>query len=287
MEMGCASSDVRDGKGNRKLVITGANKGIGYATVERLVSENAQFDIIVTSRNVELGEKAVKELRNKYPNFKNELIYHQLDVDDDKSIDTFVDWYKKTYVKLDVLVNNAGVLHGNPTLENQMKTIKTNFFSVVNLTEKLLPLLTHDGKIVNVSSIVGALSLQGPTLRKALENEDITEKELFEIAHNIIEMTRDYPEGSLVPEPSYSASKALLNAYIRRFLLAKLKDNQQCYSLHPGVVRTDMGIALEDKVTLISPQEGADTSVYLINLPFVKNSEFNGKFFDKCKVVPY
>ena len=291
--MGCASSDIRENNSQepnsvkRNLVITGANKGIGYATVERLVAENAQFDIIATSRNVELGEKAAREIRNKYPNFKNDLIYRQLDVDDEKSVNVFVDWVKNKYGKLDVLVNNAGVLYENPTVDQQIKTIKTNFFSVVTLTEKFLPLLTKDGKIVNVSSIVGSLSWQGPTLRKAIENERITEKQLFNIAHNIIEETKDYPKEALISDPSYPASKALLNTYIRRFLVAKLKDNQQCYSLHPGVVQTDMAAGLEGKIKLITPYEGADTSVYLINLPFVKNSEFNGKFFDNRKVVVY
>jgi len=272
----------------RNIVVTGANKGIGYSIVERLISENTPFDIIATSRDPKLGEKAVAELLNKYPNFKNTLTYHQLDINDEKSIDTFVDWLKNTSGKLDVLLNNAGVAYNNPTDIQKINIVKTNFFSVINLTEKLLPLLTADGKIIMVSSILGTLSFQGPTLRNALENESITEQELYDIANNILENIKDYPEDAFLPEASYPASKALLNTYVRKFLQAKLKDNQQSYSLHPGHVETDLTKGFDSEGNkLITPYQGADTPVYLVNLPFVKNSELNGKFFSDRKIVAY
>ena len=52
---------------HRTILVTGANKGIGYVTVERFLSESTPYDIILTSRDVKLGEKAIETLQAKHP----------------------------------------------------------------------------------------------------------------------------------------------------------------------------------------------------------------------------
>ena len=159
----------------RTILITGANKGIGYATVERFLSEPTPYEIIATSRDVNLGEKAIATLQEKHPKSSSTLAYHQLDVNDDKSVDNLVEWIKNFNKKIDVLINNAGVAYNNPTDEQKRLTVKTNFFSVVKLTEKLVPFLTEDAKVLQVSSRVGQLADQGATLREALLGANLTE----------------------------------------------------------------------------------------------------------------
>jgi len=272
-----------DSSQRRNLLITGANKGIGYVTVEKLISEPAPYDIILTSRDKKLGEQAISTLRVKHPNSKSTLTYYQLDVNDDQSIENLVSWLKESNRKLDVLINNAGVLHRESDDKLKHHTIQTNFFSVVKLTEKLVPLLTEDAKILQISSMLGQLAIQGPTLQKALSDPNLTEKQLYDIANNIIELTKDFTPWGPFSEPSYPASKALLNAYVKNFLPSKVKSNQQVYAIHPGWVKSDM--AGDEAPQAL--EEGADTPVYLVNLPFKKDLELNAKLIGDRKVMVY
>ena len=90
---------------NKKVaVVTGGNKGIGFAIVKGLV---AKFDgaVYLTARNVERGNGAVKELE------KSGVVasFHQLDIDDRSSVEKLRDYMKDKYGGIDVLVNNAGI----------------------------------------------------------------------------------------------------------------------------------------------------------------------------------
>ncbi len=269
----------------RTILITGANKGIGAATVERLFSEPTPYDIILTSRDVKLGEKAVATIKSKYPQSSSALAYHQLDVNDERSIENLVNWVKDSNKKIDVLINNAAVCYRFATEEEKKFTIKTNYFSVVNLTEKFIPFLSDDGKVVQISSIIGQLQFQGETLRNAVTDPNLTEAKLHEIATNFIELTQDYKpwDAAVANDSSYPGSKTLLNAYVKNFLPAKLKATQQVYAVHPGWVKTDMGG--EDAPGAL--EEGADTIVYLTNLPFKKDPELNAKLIGDRKVMDF
>ncbi len=89
----------------RTILVTGANKGIGYGTIEKFFSEPTPYDLILTSRDPKLGQKAIDTLQVKYPKSASTLVYHQLEIDNDKSVDNLVKWLKDSNRKIDVLVN--------------------------------------------------------------------------------------------------------------------------------------------------------------------------------------
>ena len=276
--------DSQNTSTTRKIVVTGANKGIGYQIVDTLLaSTTTSYDIILAARNPALGQKALETLQAKYPKSPSKVVYHQLDVNDDASISSFADWIRTTQGKIDVLVNNAAVAYPNSTDEEKKYTIQTNFTSVVKLTEKIIPLLSADGKIIQISSTLGQLGFQGETLRKALEDPKLDLKRLHELADNILQITQDYKPNDYGADASYSGSKALLNSYSHTVLPKQAGPNQQVYVVCPGWCRTDMG---SDQATS-SAEEGADTPVYLIGLPFRKEAELNGKFFSNRKIQSY
>ena len=198
--------------------ITGANRGIGFETSKKLAESGIK--VILGSRDLNKGEEAVKKLSNL--GIDADLVkYDAFDVDAPEEVYKYI---SEKYKKLDILINNAGVLlSGNLFVTNSStisdkdlkETFQTNFFSVISLTQKLLPLIkkSNAGRIVNVSTILSSL-----TLHSAKDSPITPAKEI-----------------------AYNASKTALNAFTIH-LAIELKDtNIKVNSGHPGWVKTELG----------------------------------------------
>lgn len=133
-------------------VVTGGNRGIGKEIVRQLSEKD--FKVILGSRDVEKGLKAVSEMNN-------EVEVSQLDINKKKSIIEFAERTEEQFGQIDVLVNNAGIIGSKGMLDfdlDQMRNvIETNFWGAVTLTKHLFPLLrkSDDARIINVSSGMG------------------------------------------------------------------------------------------------------------------------------------
>ena len=146
----------------KKVLITGANKSIGYETARQLLQKG--YYVYLGSRTTKNGEEAVEKL--KAEGLSNvEAV--QIDVSDDGSVKAArAELDKKTDV-LDVLINNAGITGGMPqsaleaTIDQFKNAFDTNLFGVVRVTQAFIDLLkkSPEPRIVNVSSSQGSLTL--------------------------------------------------------------------------------------------------------------------------------
>jgi NAD(P)-dependent dehydrogenase (short-subunit alcohol dehydrogenase family) len=237
-------------------LITGANRGLGLETARQL--GKLGITVLVGTRDLAKGEAAVKELK------KDEVDARavKLDVNNTADHETVKKLIEKDYGRLDILVNNAGIMidsrKGNETTKTSQdvlqRTFNANFFSVVGLTQALLPLLKKSlgGRIVNLSSILGSNTLH------ATPGSQIYDAKTF----------------------AYDASKAALNSFTIH-LAHELKDTKiKVNSAHPGWVKTDMG----GEGAVLDVETGAKTTVELATL---QDSGPNGGYFHLGKPLPW
>ncbi|MBC7795673.1 MAG: SDR family oxidoreductase [Pyrinomonadaceae bacterium] len=244
---------------NKKIaLITGANRGIGFETARQLGQQGIK--VLVGARTTENGKEAETKLKNE--GFDAEFIL--LDVDNLKTHETAAKYVNDNYGKLDILINNAGILiddyqSSTPTGASQTsqevfrKTFDTNFFNTIAVTQKFVPLIRKSdaGRIVFLSSILGSLKLHGDP------NSPIYNYKL----------------------PAYDISKTALNGYAVH-LAHELKDtNIKVNAAHPGSVLTDMNA--QGDLTL---EEGAKTSV---DLALLDENGYTGKFIYLGEELPW
>ncbi|CAB3232923.1 unnamed protein product [Arctia plantaginis] len=221
-------------------VVTGSNKGIGYAIVRGLCK---RFDGVVylTARDVERGKKAVEELNKE--GLKPE--FHQLDITDKKSLESFRDYIKSKYEGIDILVNNAAIAFKHSATEpvsvQAEQTLFVNYFSLVSTCDILFPLLKNGGRVVNISSSCGHLSLiPSKDLREKLKDEKLTIPELSKLMQQYVDAAKEGTQAAEWGNSSYVVSKvgvtALSNIQQRMLNSKDIKVN----SVHPGYVDTDM-----------------------------------------------
>ncbi|MFY0675298.1 MAG: SDR family NAD(P)-dependent oxidoreductase [Bacteroidia bacterium] len=137
----------------KTIIITGATSGLGKEATKVLASKNAR--VIMAVRNIKKAETVSKEIREHYPNAQLEI--KSLDLNSLDSIKSFANSILTTYSRLDVLINNAGIMmcpyaKTKDGLEIQMGT---NHFGHFALTGLLFSLLrkTKDSRIVVTSSL--------------------------------------------------------------------------------------------------------------------------------------
>jgi NAD(P)-dependent dehydrogenase (short-subunit alcohol dehydrogenase family) len=221
----------------KNAFITGANKGIGLETAKQLGALG--FKIYVGSRDEARGEQAVAELQS------NGVLAVNVHVNmtDSATFKTAADLIQSEDGHLDVLVNNAGasfdkgVRPSEVSMTQLRNSFEVNFFSQVELTQALLPLLMKSdaARIVNVSSILGSLTL----------NSD--------------------PQSPIGDWRSlgYNSSKTALNAFTAILAYDLRNTNIKVNSGHPGWVKTHLG----GPGALLEVADGAATNVWLATLP--------------------
>ncbi|WOH15290.1 hypothetical protein DCAR_0934827 [Daucus carota subsp. sativus] len=263
-------------------LVTGANKGIGFETVRQLAISGVT--VILTARDVKRGTDAVASLA--LPN----VVFHQLDVQDDKSIHSLVSFIYERFGRLDILLSGQAMNVVQGVVKTSYHTAKqcldTNYYGVKRVTGGLLPLLelsTYGGRIVNVSSLRSELRrIPSDEIRKELGDiETLTEQRIDKIVDKFFhDLKHDMLEANGWPMmlPAYSISKATLNAYTR--VLAKKYPNMCINCVHPGYVDTDINW----HTGTMTVEQGAKGSVMLALLP---DGGPSGCYFDQTQVAEF
>ncbi|XP_014359075.2 carbonyl reductase [NADPH] 3 [Papilio machaon] len=244
---------------SKVAVVTGGNKGIGFAIVRGLC-KRFEGDVYLTSRDEERGKKAVSELNKEGLS----PLYHQLDISDKESVEVFRDFIKQKYGGIDVLVNNAAIAFKVDAKESlavqAAETLRVNYFSVLTTCEVLFPILRNGARVVNISSLAGHLSLiKSESLRNRLKDPKLTIPELSELMNQYIEDVKQGIHSDKWGNSSYVVSKVGLTA-LTKIQQRQLNDKDiKVNAVHPGYVDTDM---TSHKGTL-SIDEGAVAPLFL------------------------
>ena len=271
----CKSSARLDKK---TVIITGCNSGIGKETAKDLSKRGAK--IIMACRNIEEADNVAAEIRkSNAENAQNsgELVVVKLDLSRLESIRSFANHIIQNEERLDILINNAGIVSGsmgNKTEDGFEETIGVNHLGPFLLTNLLINKLASapelPSRIVNVAS--------NAHRRGKINLEDLN----GDIESN--------------PMVAYGQSK-LANILFTNELAKRLKENGQeisVYSLHPGVIHTNLFRQFDRtyRVLMIcawgilwpflkSCKEGAQTTIYCSVEESIANE--TGKYYADCK----
>ena len=163
----------------RVLLVTGANKGIGFEIVKKLSANNPSDLILLGTRDQKRGEEALTQLGS--PSNVKVLV---VDVSSKQSIDQAKKEIETKYGGyLDVLINNAGIFNGEKGLKPLQDTFNTNFYGVKHMNDTMSSLVRDNGCIVNVSSTLATVGFKhcSQDLKAKFLNPNLTETQLEEL----------------------------------------------------------------------------------------------------------
>ena len=219
----------------KTILITGANKGIGFETARQLLREGHR--VIISGRDPARLEQAALRLKEEGGVVESLL----MDVSNPASIAEAAEHFKSQQVRLDVLINNAAVLFkSDKRLERDeerilQETMLTNGYGPLRVIRAFLAGMNRSGRIINVSSGGGSMT---------------------------------DPVGGW--SPAYCVSKSFLNAVTRHLANELEESGISVNAVCPGWVKTDMG----GKSAPLSVKQGVDTLVWMATVEGLPSGRF-------------
>ena len=257
----------------KRILITGANKGIGLATVAKLLGSYDETFLLMGSRDSKKGQQALNSLLDIQPEWKDRLDLIQIDVEQDLSVNSaaeeVVTKFGKTPSPLYAIVNNAGI--GDSVL-GLNKVLQVNTFGPKRVCDAFLPLLNPSiGRVVNVTSASGPLYLAGSSneTKKLLTNPEVSWTEIEKFMSECLKLESERTTDWSGDWSAYGISKACTNAY--SIYLAKKNPNLTINACTPGFIETDLTRPMAEsngktpaEMGMKSPEEGVSASVFLL-----------------------
>ncbi len=248
-------------------IVTGAASGIGAMTAQALAQQGAA--VILVGRDSEKGAVTVNRIKRQTGNPAVEFM--RADLSAQKEIRRLAQQFRSHYQHLDVLVNNAGAIFARrqETVDGIEMTFALNYLSYFLLTNLLLDTIEASvpARIINVASRSHA--------RAQIDFDDLQSRSGYRGLQ------------------AYAHSKLAIVLFTYELARRLEGTGVTVNALHPGVVATNFGMNESGilglvmrlfRFAFISPEQGAQTSIYLATSPEVEG--VTGKYFVKCEAVP-
>jgi NAD(P)-dependent dehydrogenase (short-subunit alcohol dehydrogenase family) len=212
----------------RSVIITGANRGIGYETA--LAFARSGYKVYATMRNPETAAALKQKIREESLN----IVISAMDVDSDESVKKCIEGIYKETDAVDVLVNNAGIERHGSVEEMELSDFKsvmeTNYFGVLRCIKAVLPQMRNDqnGCIINITSVAGKIAC--------------------------------------TPLGSYTASKYALEAISEALAQEVKPHNIRVAIVEPGIINTQMARNISHGNDSIYPQVNRFGGLFVASL---------------------
>ena len=226
----------------RRVLVTGANKGIGFAIAERVLEEAEDTFVFLGARDRDRGEAAAKSLLQAYPDRANRVQFIDLDVASDESVRIAATQVRAACGDggLYGIVNNAGIGLGSDDLR---RVLNVNTRGIKRVCDAFTPLLGDGGRIVNVTSAAGPnfVSTCSHEKQAVFANPEITWDEMDALMNECEGIDGDveaFSSRGLGDGNAYGLSKACSNAFTRH--LARKNPQFVINACTPGFISTDL-----------------------------------------------
>jgi NAD(P)-dependent dehydrogenase (short-subunit alcohol dehydrogenase family) len=240
---------------NKIVLITGANKGIGFEVARQLGKQKCT--VLVGARDTKLGQESTAKLKKEGV----EAVFVELDVTRRETIEAARAGIEKEFSRLDILINNAGIVDrggdGPPSAANLdavSRSLQTNFIGALAVTQAMLPLVRKSaaGQIINVSSELGSITgFSDPN---------------WKFAH--------------AKFIGYCASKAAMNMMTAQLAAELRGTNIRVNSVNPGYTATDLN-------NNSGPQTIEEGSAEIVRVALTGNDGPRGQFLETGGTIPW
>ena len=271
----------------RRILVTGANKGIGRAIATAILEQHDDTFVFLGSRDEARGREAAAAIAQRHPASAKRVEVVALDVSDDRSVAAAADRVRRSAAgeKLYGVVNNAGIGAGpGATLAD---VLGVNVLGVHRVCEAFLPLLDPErGRVVNVTSAAGPsfVAKCSPEMQRFFLDASLDWPRLRAFVDACVAIEGDaaaFAAKGLADGAPYGLSKALANTYT--LVLAREHPSLRVNACTPGFIETDMtrhyvessGGKSASELGMKPPSEGARAPVHLL----FDELEGNGRFY--------
>uniref|UniRef100_A0A6T6NVJ0 Protochlorophyllide reductase n=1 Tax=Timspurckia oligopyrenoides TaxID=708627 RepID=A0A6T6NVJ0_9RHOD len=227
----------------RRVLVTGANKGIGLAIVRGILERYQDTYVLLGSRSLDRGQEALQTLSKSSPELTSRVTVLQIDVSSQESINKAMHSVSEKFgtvpPPLYGIVNNAGIYEGATS-----DILETNLIGSYNVIEAFLPLLQPEGgRIVNVSSGAAPSFVQtcSSERKNFFKNPNCSWSQILEIVDEYKQIQssgKSFEDAGLGSGPPYGFSKALVNMMTMYY--AQKYPKLIVSACTPGFIETDM-----------------------------------------------